>query len=134
MLDLFPYLFTTLIADASFSAFQDANTLYKIFKKNNSQTEETPFITIDFLPSGKHITGYANITAVFSVWGNDTEWEAMYALQSEIDRVFRDASCMTYNGNTLQYSLLGDAVTSEGENPVTENVNVSLALNFGVIS
>lgn len=133
MIDIFPHIFATLRADTYFATtlggFLDSRGNAKIFKGDEAFTTDLPSVTVDLTPGPQgQNTGWANVQAVFTVHGTDDAWEQLYEIAERIRTVFVSANAFA---GGLEYQVTGDAEWSEGRDPVTETVTVSVALQFG---
>ena len=118
------------------SGFKDSKDRFKVFREDEAPTKDAPFITIELSPGGRdQRTGWANVQAIFAVHGADTQWATLYQIADKVREVFEGANCTAaVAGTKLHYQTVGRALFSEGRNPVTEHVNVSVGLTFGIVA
>jgi hypothetical protein len=140
VIDLFPSLYGTLKASTYFSTtlsgFEDGSGRFKVFKRNESPDGATPFVMVEIEPGGQHrLSEWASPFVTFTVYGADTQWPLLYEIAENIRDVFKNLSAFAAVGedDPIQYELIGNALFGEGENPVTEQVTVSVALRFGIV-
>lgn len=140
MIDLYPHVRATLKAHAYFATtlggFEDSQGNFKCFKEGEAPTDETPFIEVEINPGEEHQnTSWSSPFVTFHVWGADTDWGALYALQTQIRDVFRGQGVFASVGGAgpVEYVRIGPSVHGEGRDPVTERVSVSVALRLGIV-
>lgn len=136
MLDLFPFVYATLKAANYFTTdlegFLDNQGNFKVYKRNSAPNADSPFVTVEIQPGPQdQRSEMVDPFVLFNVWGQDTQWEDLYAIAGGILGVFRATNTFAVvDATTLDYELIGKPVFDEGENPVTGQVVVSVALRF----
>lgn len=90
----------------------------KVYKKNSSPEGVTPFITID-IDTTINRQGWKNHNAIFTIWGKT--WAEIYPIATELRRVIQ----------LPNFTNLGSIDISEGEDPVTELLTLSISASFG---
>jgi hypothetical protein len=138
MVDLFPPVYATLKANSYFTddweGFLDNGGRFKVYKRNEAPSADSPYITVEIQPGGQdQRNGWVTPFVTFHVWGKDTEWEDLYAIAEEVRDIFESANAFEPVGSdeAIDYQTIGQAEFDEGEDPVTRQVVVSVALRFG---
>lgn len=141
MIALFSPIRATMRESEYFAAltdwFQDAEGRFKVFKDGEAPTNESPFCTVEILQSEENpLNRWATVTVMFHFWGKDTEWATLYAHANATRDIFQEQnlfSTFSEGVDPIEFHVVGEARFSEGRDPVTELVTVSLGLEFGVV-
>lgn len=123
------YFVTTL------AGFKDTQNRFKVFREAEAPTTEAPYVTIELQPIQQdQRTGWLDITAVFHVTGADTDWTTLWAIAGAIRDIFQSNTVLPAVGDTeaLTFQMIGKAKFSDGRNPVTDEVTVSVAAGIGI--
>ena len=107
--------------DTYFQNFLDAQNQPRFYKLNSAPEQDGVFITAD-IHQRRKFTGWTNFSGIFAIYGKPKDWEEMYEVADELQRLFQELSLIN----------LGDFVISEGEDPVQERVVLSVSSSFGV--
>lgn len=135
MIDIVPHIRATLIANAPFSTLKDSQDRYKISSHNESPTNETIFVTIEQVESSEdQNTAWANVDVILHFFGKDTDWATLFGYVRSARDIFRSAASFSPVGSNsaISFVLLGPSIVGRGQDPVTNNVTVSLKLTFGL--
>jgi hypothetical protein len=136
MIDLFPSIRATLKADSYFAGFTDSKSNFKVFRDDEAPTDETPFITVEQAPVDEdRNTLWSNPQAIIHITGKDTDWHTLFLHARTIRDIFRNAPSFAAVGSDpiIQFELIGPSIISNGRDPVTDNVTISLGLTFGIL-
>jgi len=139
VIDIFSHIYATLKADTYFattlSGFADASGRFKLFRDGEGPTLETPFIEVEIQDGPENQNNkWATPTAIFSVVGDDTEWDTLNTIADNIKTILQGKNCFAALGmaTPVQYQIIGAAVFGRGVNPITEKVYRSVGLSFGL--
>lgn len=92
----------------------------KFYKLNSAPTIDETFIAAEFTQR-RQPTGWANFSAIFSIYGKPNEWKTLYEVANELQRCLK----------TINLHCLGGYLLSEGEDPVRERVVLNISVSFG---
>ncbi len=139
MVDLSPHVYATLKATPYFavgrSGFLDASGRFKVFRADESPTDETPFVTVEMRPGDEsQITGWIKPYAAIAVYGKDTDWDDLFEIADTIRGIFHSSTAFApvAAAPALLYQMIGSSDFEQGRDPVSENVTVAVALRFGI--
>ena len=139
MIDLVPSFRGLLKASDYFvttlAGFKDSQNRFKVFREAEAPSTDSPYVTIELQPIVQdQRTGWLDIVAIFHVTGKDTEWTDLWNTAGAIRDIAQANTTLPAVGDTeaLTYQMIGKAKFSDGRNPVTDEVTVSVAIGFGI--
>lgn len=133
-MNIAPHVRATLKENAAFADFVDDNGKSKFYHRN-APLQDGIFATIDMEYGTEKRIGWSTPYVTITFSGKRKDEEALWDYARSTYDIFKEADEFEAIGDDdpLRYELLGDAILDVGDDPMTDRVHVSVALNFGVV-